>query len=60
MSNKHSEPVDLTQRPTVRIKPSNYQPSKAELEEDMSIETTPEELCRVALQPVNIRYKRGK
>lgn len=47
-------------RPTIHLKPSSYQPSKAELEEDMSIDTTPEELCRVALQPVNIRHERGK
>ena len=44
-----------TPKPTVHLKSSSYQPSKAELEEDMSIDATPEDLCRVALQPVNIK-----
>ena len=42
-------------KPTVRVRPATYQPSKAELEEDMAIDTTPEELARVALQPVIVK-----
>ena len=48
----------------VEIVRSDYQPSKEELEEDMSIESTFEELAKVAVQPVTIRYiprpKNGK
>ena len=42
-------------KPVVRVQPATYQPSKAEIEEDMSIDTTPEELARVALQPVTVK-----
>ena len=41
-------------KPTVRVRPATYQPSKAELEEDMTVDTTPEELARVALQPIKV------
>ena len=41
-------------KPVVRVQPATYQPSKAELEEDMSIDTTPEEFARVALQPMKV------
>ena len=40
--------------PTVRVKPHDYQPHKAELEEVVKIEATPEELARAVLRPVNI------
>ena len=42
-------------KPTVRVHPATYQPSKAELEEDVSIDTTPEELARVALQSMTVK-----
>ena len=42
-------------KPVVRVRPATYQPSKAELEEDMSIDTTPEELARIALQPMAVK-----
>ena len=42
-------------KPEVRVQPATYQPSKAELEEDMAIDTTPEELARVALQPMTVK-----
>ena len=49
------------EKPVVWVKPATYQPNKAELEEDMSIDTTPEKLAQIALRPVNIkiigRYK---
>ena len=37
-----------------RLRPSSYQPSKVELEEDMSIDATLEELARAFLRPVEI------
>ncbi len=48
------------ERRTVRVKPHSYQPTKAELEADMSIRRadgsrpTPEEVARGALRPVNV------
>ena len=42
-------------KPVVRVLPATYQPSKAELEEDMAIDTTPEELARVALQLMTVK-----
>jgi len=47
-------------RPTVRVKPSRYQPTKAELEEPFTIRKadgstpTPEEIARIALRPVSV------
>ncbi len=43
----------LQKRATVEGIQSSYQPSKAELEEDMSIDSTPEEVAR-ALAPKKI------
>ncbi len=43
--------------PIVRLKRSGHQPSKAEMEEDVSIDATPEELARAALTPVRIEYE---
>ena len=42
-------------KPTVRVRPATYQPSKAELEEDVSTDTTPEEFARGALQPMTVK-----
>ncbi len=36
------------------VKPSRYQPNKAELEKDARIKTTPEDLARRALAPTKI------
>ena len=44
----------LADRPTVRLKPSGYQPTKAELEEPLKIDATPEELALAVLRPVLI------
>ena len=41
-------------RPVVRVKPHMYQPNKAELEEPVKIDTTPEQLARAALRPVKV------
>ncbi len=40
--------------PEVRIKPSSYQPTKAELEEVVSFDTTPEEFLRRVPRPMKI------
>ena len=41
---------------TVEIVQSSYQPSKAELEEDMRVEATFEEAVDALTQPVKIDY----
>ena len=43
-------------KPAVRLKPSSYQPSKAEMEEDIGIDTTPEDLLRAVVCDVKIEY----
>ena len=52
-------PKTSDQRPpgsVVKLKPSTYQPSKAELEEPIQIDVTPEELARAVVRPVNVVY----
>lgn len=44
-----------SEKPTVWLKPSSYQPSKAELEEDVSIDATPGELRRAVMRPVKVK-----
>ncbi len=41
--------------PEVHVKPHSYQPSKAEMEELIKIETTPEALALAVLRQVNVR-----
>ena len=40
---------------TVEVMDSSYQPSKAELEADVSIDATPEEVGRALMQTVNVK-----
>jgi len=42
------------EKPTVRIKPGSYYPTKKELEEDVCIDATPEELAAAVLRSVRI------
>jgi len=44
----------LTDRPTVRVKPWAYQPTRAEMEEPLKIDATPEELALAVLRPVRV------
>ena len=41
--------------PVVEVKPHTYQPSKAELEADMSIDATPEDVARAAMKQVTVK-----
>ena len=43
-------------KPVVKLAHSSYQPSKAELEEDVSIEATPEDIARAVLRPVQVVF----
>ena len=49
----------MPKKPTVKVKPRRYQPTKAELEADMSIQATPEQLARAVMRPVRVK-KAGK
>ena len=42
-------------KPIVSVKSSSYQPSKAELEEDVSVNATPRQLAEAALATVEVR-----
>lgn len=41
-------------KPVVRVKSNRYQPSKAELEEPIYIDATPEELARAVVRAVKV------
>ena len=57
---KRRKKVPLDNKPVVEIEPSSYQPSKAELEADMSIPSvTPEELAKAVLRDVILVRKSG-
>ena len=43
-------------KPVVKLAHHTYQPSKAELEEDVSIDATPEEIARAVLRPVQVVF----
>jgi len=45
-------------RPVVVLKPERYQPTKAELEEDVSIPTTPERLAKIVGRKVKVRREK--
>ncbi len=53
MSKESREPHPIERR-TVRVKPHVYQPSKAELEEPVRIDATPDELAAAVLRPVRM------
>ncbi len=42
--------------PTLRVRSSNYQPTKAELEEDHRVDATFEEAVNALTRPVRIRH----
>ena len=50
-------PADLPAPVTVRLKPNSYLSSKAEMEEPVKMDATPEKLARAALRPVNFIEK---
>ena len=51
------ERVDLSRKPVVEVLPYSYQPSKAELEEEVEIDATPEELGDALMRDVTVRTK---
>ena len=49
-----SKPTPATKLSTLRVKPRSYQPTKADMAEDVSIDATPDELAEAVLRPVRI------
>ena len=47
-------PMELQEPRTVRLRPASIYPTKAELEEDIRIDATPDELAAAILRPVRI------
>ena len=43
---------------TVTVKPNEYQPSKAEVEEEIQIRAEPEQLLKAVVQDVKIKRSR--
>ena len=43
--------------PTVRLKSNRYQPTKAELEEEVRIPTTPQRLAKAVVRTVKIKHE---
>ena len=41
-------------KPTVKVRPFSYQPKRAELREEVKIETTPEKLAKSVLRQVQV------
>ena len=52
--------MDEKDYPTVEVQHHTYQPSKAELEEDVSIDATPEDVARALMRRVNVTEIRDK
>ena len=46
--------VAVRRKPVLEIPPASYQPTKAELEADASIDATPDELARALMRDVTI------
>ena len=53
-SNSSRRPI----RPVITLKPERYQPTKAELDEDISIPTTPERLAKIVGRKVTVRREK--
>ncbi len=41
-------------KPELRLKPTTYQPGKAEMQDDVRINATPDELAESVLKPVKL------
>lgn len=54
-----AKPPLMKDRPTVRLKPPSYQPSRAELDEPITLPpgTTPADLARAVTRPANVVYE---
>ena len=57
---KRKEKVLLNNKPVIEIEHSSYQPSKAELEEEVYLNTTPDELGKAVMRDVTVVTKPRK
>lgn len=55
---KHTDFIPPDERSTVEITRPSYQPSKADLEEDMRMMGTFDDLVQAVIRPVKIRFVR--
>lgn len=55
MAAKQVQRKTLVKPHVVWLKPVSYQPNKTELEEDMRVDATPEELANAVLRPVVVK-----
>ena len=51
---RQNRPMPKDLKPIVRLKPSSYQLSKAELEEEVRLDATPQELLQAVVRDVKI------
>ena len=51
--------TDDRKQPEVRVRPYDYQPTKAECEEPVHIDATPEDVIRTAFQQVKVAEERN-
>lgn len=59
MMNIKPKPKEPIEKEVVHVEPSAYQPSKAEMEEDLRIDATPEELLDRMFRPMKVVPKKG-
>ena len=45
---------EANKKPMVRVRPYSYQPSKAELDEDVAVNASPEEVRAALVRPVTV------
>ncbi len=57
---KKKKPSVTGNQKTITLPHSSYQPTKAELEEEVHFDCTPDELARRLLQPVKIKRENPK
>lgn len=56
MARKKSAPRD---KPVVEVKPHTYQPSRAELREEVKIDTDPERLASYLMRSVTVKKSKS-
>ena len=52
------EPKDIKTKPVVTLKPDRYQPTKAEMEKDITVPVSPERLAKAAVRDVTVRREK--
>ena len=55
MIEKQDRRATKREPPVVRLRPSSYKPTKAELDEDVSVDATPDEVARAITRKVTVQ-----